>query len=188
MLYYSSVKAMDKEQYLRVLEKKHTLYFDVSRDRKIGGELFDIIAEFHARTERHLLTMVMDAYEAHEYRVIKCYDKLSLDEAKHFAQWLVQEAYRRVRPNGEHMCTIITGAAISEGPIGEDVKQFVKKFKHVKYHTFGLKGWHEVRFLVVDLSTGNVVANGKGRQVVDDFEVTEAAVQRNKTKKGVEQE
>jgi hypothetical protein len=176
MLYYKPVKAMDKEQYLRVLEKKHALYFDVFRDRRIGGEFFDIVAEFHARTERHLLTMVMDAYEAHEYRMIKYYDKFSLEETERFAQLLVGEAHRRARPNEEHMCTIVTGAAISGTPIEEDVKRFVKKFKHVKYHAFGLRGWQEVRLLAVDLSTGSVVANGRGRQVVDDFKVGEATV------------
>ncbi|KUK38934.1 MAG: Uncharacterized protein XD68_1510 [Synergistales bacterium 54_24] len=176
MLYYQSVKAMDKEQYLRVLEKKHTLYFDVFRDRRVGDQLFDIVAEFHARTERHLLTMVMDAYEAHEYRMIKCYDRFSLEEAERFAQWLVGEVRRRARPNEEHMCTIVTGAAISENPIEEGVKQFVKKFKHVKYHAFGLRGWQEVRLLAVDLSTGSVAANGRGRQVIDDFKISEAAV------------
>ncbi|HOK20386.1 MAG TPA: hypothetical protein PK188_07845 [Thermosynergistes sp.] len=159
-----------------MLEKKHALYFDVFRDRRVGDQLFDIVAEFHARTERHLLTMVMDAYEAHEYRMIKCYDRLSLDNVINFAKWLTQEAHRRTRPNEEHMCTIITGAVISENTLDEDVKKFIKGFKHVKYHAFGLKGWQEVRLLAVDLSTGSVAANGRGRQVIDDFKISEAAI------------
>jgi len=155
---------MVKEEYLDLLEKKHSVYYDVYRDYELNGRFLDIYAEFHMRNERYFLIDVLDAYETHEYRLVKYYENLKLDDAAEFGTWLKEQVEVLIKPHTEHMCTILTGVMVTDRGINRNVEKFIKDYRYTRYFTFGIKGWGEI-----DIASNRVVANRKGREVIKDF-------------------
>ncbi|TZE82151.1 hypothetical protein [Calorimonas adulescens] len=160
---------MGKDEYLDLLEKRHSVYYDVYRDHELDGQLLDIYAEFHMRNERYFLIDVLDAYETHEYRLVKYYEDLRLDNAAEFGTWLKEQVEVLIKPHTEHMCTILTGVMVTDRGINRDVEKFIKSYRYTRYYMFGIKGWGEIRLLAVDLASNRVAANRKGREVIKDF-------------------
>ncbi|MBT1278602.1 hypothetical protein VTU32_09655 [Thermoanaerobacter sp. CM-CNRG TB177] len=160
---------MDKEEYLNLLEKKHNVYYNVYRDYKLSGKFLDLYAEFHMRNERYFLMGVLDAYETHEYRFVKYYKNLKIEDAAEFGAWLQEQVEILVKPHSEHMCTILTGVMVTDRSIDRVVERFIKNYRYIRYFTFGVKGWGEIKLLGVDIASNRVVANRKGREVIRDF-------------------
>lgn len=162
---------MDIDGYLELLAKKHSVYYDVYRDYELNGEKLDIYAEFHARNERYVLIDVLDAYETHEYRMIKYYGDLRIEHAERFGKWLEGLTEVLVKPHSEHMCTTLTGVMVTNKGIDRDMERFVKGYRYTKYYSFGIKGWGEIRLICADLASNRVMANRKGREVIKDFAI-----------------
>ncbi|MDI6601218.1 MAG: hypothetical protein QME46_05505 [Thermoanaerobacteraceae bacterium] len=160
---------MVKDEYLDLLEKKHSVYYDVYRDYELNGRFLDIYAEFHMRNERYVLIDVLDAYETHEYRLVKYYEDLKLKDVSEFSAWLKDETDILIKPHTEHMCTILTGVMVTDRGINRDVEKFIKYYRYTRYFTLGIKGWGEIRLVGVDIASNRVVANRKGREVIKDF-------------------
>jgi len=160
---------VDKTTYLMLLENRHKRYFDVYRNYEIRGKSFDLYAECHVRTERTILGYALDAYEAHDYRMIKCYDRPSLSEIVDLYNWITLEYDNLVNPKDDHMCTFLTLVVLSCKGVSRELVHFVERAKHSRHFKFGLKGWYELRFLLVSLNNERVWCNVSGRQVKEDF-------------------
>ena len=48
----------------------------------------------------------------------------------------------------------------------------VEKLKYQKSFAFGLKGWADIRLILVMLDTGEVITNKKGREVKEVYKVS----------------
>lgn len=160
---------MDKTNYLMLLENRHKRYFDVYRNYEIRGKSFDLYAECHVRTERTILGYALDAYEAHDYRMLKCYDRPSLSEIVNLYNWITLEYDNWVNPKENHMCTFLTLVVVLSKGASRELVRFVEGIKHGRHFKFGLRGWYELRFLLVDLSNERVRSNVSGRQIKEDF-------------------
>lgn len=161
---------MTTNSYLDMLEKKHRAYFNVSKNYKIGNMDFDLYAEFHMKSQRYFFITALDAYEVHEYRFIKVFKDLDIEKIQDYVSWLQSEIKVLAKPDEQHMSTNITGVAVVETGISDEVARFIKKYKYTKFFTLGLKGWCDIRLLGVDMASYRVVANNKGKEVVKDFE------------------
>lgn len=166
---------MDKGSYLAMLEQRHRHYFNVFKDYKVEKMVFDLYAECHVKTERTVLGFPLDSYESHDYRMVKCYDRPLLREIEGLCSWVTSHCDIWVNPRDDHMCTFLTLVVILSEKPASDVISFSKKVKYNRYFKFGLRGWCELRFLLVDLTSGRVWCNGSGKRVKEDFEVKPAS-------------
>lgn len=67
------------------------------------------------------------------------------------------------------MSSIVTGVLVIEDSIkilSDEIVDDVIKFKFHKGFSFGLRGWVDVRLLIVSLKDGIVISNKKGKEVI----------------------
>lgn len=167
---------MNYENYLENLENKLRNSFDLYRDYPLGSEMFNLYARYYIRTERYMLSKKAKIYglESHEHILLKHLDSLDEHSINDFTDCIVNSIEEVVEPHPEHMSSIVTGVMVVENSLsnlGSDLVNSVRKFNYHKGYSFGLRGWVDVRILIVSLKDGIVISNKKGREVEKLFKV-----------------
>lgn len=158
---------MDKVQYLQLLNRKYEKHFQVKNNENIMNREFDIYAKYTEATGRTFLTQkdIIDKFEVNEHCFIKTFETIDLCMAIELGEYFKSLTQSLVKPHKEHKSTNITGVLVSESAINNDIKQYIKKFKYSKYYKFYFRGWSDVRLIAVDLTSGTVISNKKGKEV-----------------------
>lgn len=165
---------MDFNNYLENLEKKLQSYFDLERNysyREIGFELY---AKFFTRSERYILTKKAKIFgiESNEHCFIKHYNELDKAKVENFIDHLKSACIDFVDPHEEHMSSIITGVLVVDQACPGELIDIIEKFRYQKSFAFGLKGWADIRIILVFLKKGEVFSNKKGREVKEVYQVS----------------
>lgn len=163
---------MDNNAYIDMLCERYTRYFDIKRDYALLGKNIDIFAEYNMKNQRFFLTKgaVIFSFENFEYCIVKAFDhRVDESEIEDFTEFLKEATNKLVKPNDEHMSTYVSGIIVSDkGFCAEAIKR-AKKFKYSKNFMFTLKGWCDVRLLLVDLMENQIITNSKGREVKKNY-------------------
>jgi len=163
-----------KTEYLQLIQKKYKKHFLVYNDFQLFNMNFDLYAKYSEVAGRTFITGtdVIDKYEVHEHCFVKTFNKIDINEAESFSQFLKNLTIDFVKPNKEHKSTKITGVLVSDEPISKEVVKFIESFKHTKYYKLLLYGYSDVRLLAVDLSNKKVFSNRVGKEVKKVFKPT----------------
>lgn len=158
---------MDYNTYLCDIEKKLEHYFDIKRDYKINDFRYDLFAEYHLRTERYVLLKkaVIYAMENNEYCLIKYFEELNVSAVKEYIDSLIDSIDILVKPDENHMSSIITGVIVSNCKPEDEIINSIKKFKYHKGFALGFRGWVDIRLILVTMNDGYIVTNKKGKEV-----------------------
>ncbi|MBT9166468.1 MAG: hypothetical protein DDT25_01153 [Chloroflexi bacterium] len=160
---------MKLEEYLKMLRARYEAYFDTSPDYSILGRTVDLYARCHVRNEKFFLSRkaTLGAWETSEYCLVEGHPVgLGAAKVRDFAAFLVRAADELVKPHEEHMSSIVSGILVSERGFEPEAIRIGTGFKHERSFWFGLRGWCSVCLLLVDLSTGQVYASPKGKEVM----------------------
>lgn len=133
----------------------------------------DLYARSHVRSEKFFLTKkaILGAFETNEYCLVECHSaNIYAPEVKDFTAFLVNAAGELVKPYKEHMSSVVTGILVSEQGFAPEAIHIGTRFKHSRDFWFGLRGWYSVCLLLVDLSSGQVHANSKGKEVIKSYQ------------------
>ncbi len=133
----------------------------------------DLYARSHVRSEKFFLTkkVTLAAWETNEYCLVECHSaNIYAPEVKDFTAFLVNAAGELVKPYKEHMSSVVTGILVSEQGFAPEAIHIGTRFKHSRDFWFGLRGWYSVCLLLVDLSSGQVHANSKGKEVIKSYQ------------------
>jgi len=161
------------EEYLETLRGKYEAYFDIYPDYSILGRRLDLYACCHVRNEKFLATkkLTLGAWETNEYCLVECHSaKIYPPEVQDFTTFLVNAAHKLVKPHKEHMSSVVTGILVSELGFDPEAIHIGTRFKHSRSFWFGLRGWYSVCLLLVDLSSGQVHASPKGKEVMKSYQ------------------
>lgn len=164
---------MKLDEYINNIESKLYNNFDIERHYTINGYQYDLFAEYHIRTERYILTRktVIDAIEANEYCLIKYFDKIDEKKIERYIDLLIGSIDSLVNIDNGHMSSIITGVIILDKKPSTDIIEKIKRFKYHKGFVFGFKGWVDIRLILVTMNDEYIVANKKGREVMDIYKI-----------------
>lgn len=151
--------SMKFEDYMKEIERKFVTFFTIQKDAQINGVHIDMFADYSNIVGRTLITKVdiIDYYEIFEKCYFKHYEYLNRDEADKFFEFL-KEISDTVTPSEFHRSTDITGVMICD-KIDNDMQNHLYKLKHVRYFNYYLKGWVEVRLVLVSLSDMQIYTN-----------------------------
>lgn len=168
---------MDIENYLENLENKLKSSFDLYRNSQVGDKFYDLYARYYIRTERYLLSKKAKIYglESHEYILLKSVDSLDEHVLETFTDNLIKAIGHVVEPHSEHMSSIVTGVIVVGDKLNHKNPDLVNKIHKFNYHRgflFGLRGWVDVRLLIVSLKDGIVISNKKGREVEQVYKIS----------------
>ncbi len=162
------------EAYLKDLEERYKYYYEVERDKEISGAKVDIFAKSSTEHFRQVLTksIKIDQHYNREYAVVKAekrfVDKNEVEEFSKYLKSLINEPFT---PSIDIMSTIINGVLISASGFSEEAVSFAKKFKFSKSFLLGIKGWCDIRLILVDLKEENLYSNQKGKEVLSAYKI-----------------
>jgi hypothetical protein len=106
------------------------------------------------------------SYEINEHcLIISTKETLTVSFVQDFVGWLKEQIPVLIKTHPEHMQSYLTGVIISPSGIDNQAMQFINKLKYSKSFLWGLQGWCDLRLLVVDLATGQVISNKKAEEV-----------------------
>jgi hypothetical protein len=166
-------KKIKRQEYLEFLRRRYEPYFDIYPDYSILGRRLDLYARSHVRSEKFFLTrkVPLAAWETNEYCLVEGHSaKIYVPEVQDFITFLVNAAGELVKPHKEHMCSLVTGILVSEQGFDAEAIRIGTRFKHERSFRFGLHGWYSACLLLVDLSSGQVYASPKGKEVMGSYQ------------------
>jgi len=162
------------EAYLKDLEERYKYYYKVERDKEISGVKVDIFAKSSTEHFRQVLTknIKIDKHYTKEYAIVEALSGLGDEnEVKEFSQFLISSINKLSPPSVDTMSTILNGILISTSGFSEEAVNFAKKFKFSKSFLLGIKGWCDVRLILVDLKEEKLYSNKKGEEVLSAYKI-----------------
>lgn len=164
---------MNYREYLDNIERKLESYFDITKNYRINGYEYDLFAEYHLRTERYIMLKkaVVYAMENNEYCFIKYFNHIDKKILNTYIDSLVESIGTIVKPDENHMSSIITGVLVSEHKPSTEIIDTIKKFKYHKGFAFGFKGWVDIRLILVTMDDEYIVTNKKGKEVKEVYSI-----------------
>lgn len=156
-------------EYLNELTKRYQLHYNVETNKIISGQKVDIFALSVIDHYRNVLTkkIKIDNYQEREIILVRGFkDLVEEREMNDFSQFLTKVTQKMVTPSFDVMSHIINGIIVSSQGFSPDVISTAQKFKYSKTFFLGIKGWCDVRLLLIDIKNSSVFCNAKGREVV----------------------
>ncbi|MCT4619519.1 MAG: hypothetical protein N4A62_09045 [Marinisporobacter sp.] len=164
---------MEYTEYIEKIEKKLKSHFDIEKDYVYKDLQIDLYAKYYIRNEKYMATKKMSiyAFENNEYCFIKYFEDLTEEKFKNFIEVLKLAVDDFIQPHSEHMSSVITGVLVTNSEEDKKISDIVRKFKLHKSFLFGLKGWVDIRLILVHLDKNVVITNKKGKEVQDVYKV-----------------
>lgn len=162
------------ELVLERLLAAHGAWFDVSRDVSVAGRVFRALAQFHSFGEQYVLVKRVKLWEAeeHEYMLFDVRDRIDVEAARSYVEFMKNEALELVKPEPNHMSSFRTLVVIANSASDEACTLF-RKTSHRKNFMWGIRGWSDVRLALIDLSKpqgSRVVCNGAAKRIRKSLE------------------
>ena len=162
------------ELVLERLLAAHGAWFDVSRDVSVAGRAFRALAQFHSFGEQYVLVKRVKLWEAeeHEYMLFDVRDRIDVEAARSYVEFMKNEALELVKPEPNHMSSFRTLVVIANSASDEACILF-RKTSHRKNFMWGIRGWSDVRLALIDLSKpqgSRVVCNGAAKRIRKSLE------------------
>ena len=166
------------ELVLERLLAAHGAWFDVSRDVSVAGRAFRALAQFHSFGEQYVLVKRVKLWEAeeHEYMLFDVRDRIDVEAARSYVEFMKNEALELVKPEPNHMSSFRTLVVIANSASDEACTLF-HKTSHRKNFMWGIRGWSDVRLALIDLSKpqgSRVVCNGAAKRIRKSLEANAA--------------
>lgn len=155
--------------YLEVLKNRYRRYFNIyEKEHELLSDEFDLMATCNIRGEKYMFSKSIKVYtvEENEHCFVKVYGNIVTDEQiQEFADSIKKTIEAIVKPHPDHLKTILTGVVIAEQGCTDYVKKFVTNYRYQRSFMFCLKGWCEVRLVLVDLSQNTVSHHAKNEKL-----------------------
>lgn len=152
------------EELTNALLRSYEAYYDI--DRVDDDSPLVATCDFHSTSERYVLVKraKLWAAETNEYVFLFHVNELTMDSLARCRDLALERGMKKIRPHSEHMYSHITAILLC-GTAQPDALELLERYKKSASFKLSLHGWMEYRIAAVDLSTGEVFANRKGKEV-----------------------
>lgn len=152
------------EELTNALLRSYETYYDI--DRVNDGSPLVATCDFHSTSERYVLVKraKLWAAETNEYVFLFHVDELTMDSLARCRDLALKRGMEKIHPHSEHMYSHITAILLCD-KAQPDALELLERYKKSASFKLSLHGWMEYRIAAVDLSTGEVFANRKGKEV-----------------------
>lgn len=159
---------MNFQEYLDKLHERLKNNFNIKINTSIDSLEIDMYAVCNIENSKYFgsKNLKIWSYEVNEHCLIITKDEeLNLKIIQDYYKWLTKQINILIKTNPEHMQSYLTAVVVTSKPVNWEVLKYVEKIKYSKSFKFGLQGWCDLRFIVVDLATNKVTTNKKGEEV-----------------------
>ncbi|QNB46349.1 hypothetical protein BR63_08490 [Thermanaerosceptrum fracticalcis] len=154
------------------LEKKYSRFYDIKEKPSFVPFPVELYAHFYQRNEKYFASKKINLWslDHEEHCLVKYYDSLTKTDLEKMINTLKEGIGHLVNPHPNHMKTFLTGVFITREKVSPEMSSLVEKFAYSKVFKFYLYGWCDLRLIVLDLSSRQVICNRAGREVRKFYE------------------
>lgn len=157
-------------EYLERLKDLYKYNFDLEEDPVIAGREFDLYAFSEIQHEQYFASRSIKiwSYNNYEHCLVKKINSAeeSMLAGRDYYQELIDEL---VEPHRGHRQSYITLVEIREQVLSLDLIQEVEEFSLGKSFWLGIRGWCDVRLILVDLAEGRLIVNREAEDISDYY-------------------
>ncbi len=163
---------MTASDYLVLLRERLTASYDVEAPLRLGDVSYPLYARSQVVAGKYFLhrSIIYERIELNEHVLCRVStEPTTVEEVTNFVNELKRTVDELVKPSDEHMSSAITGVLIAESGFTGEAARKLSKSGFMRHFWLGLRGWCFLRLLGVDLSTGEVCANRRGKEVISAY-------------------
>ena len=160
---------MKSKEYFYKLDEMFYHYFDLYLNKDLAGRQFDLYGYCRMDNEKYIATRSVKIWEFIDYEhvMVKISDKFLIDNfSKNFLDKLVEEL---VNPHSNHHQSYLTLVSIVNAEVNKENINWINKFKYSKSFLFGIRGWCDIRLIVVDIISDFIYTNQAGEKIVESY-------------------
>ena len=163
------LNAMKTGEYLKLLRELYLAHFDMEKNKEILGHQFDLYAFCEVKNEKYIAHQSLKIYSYKDYEHCLVELQTVFDGSNLTREFFKNCVEELIEIDNQHHQTYLTYViAVEQGVSGEQAA-LVRNFKFSKSYLLGLKGWCDLRLILIDLQSHEVYSNKKGREVVDKY-------------------
>ncbi len=155
---------MTVSEALESLLQSYRQYYNIETEHAAAP--FAAEAVFHSHDERYVLVRraKISEAEAHEYVFFATERSLTAERVKFLDERAWTEGLSRVKPHYSHRSSDIVLIILAE-EISREAKDHIRSVKHYQSYRFTLQGWSHYSVVALELSTGELSFNRRGRDL-----------------------
>lgn len=148
--------------------------FDITAPYTLGGQTYGALAALHAHEDQYVRLVGTTLWNAdsHEYTLFDTFAAAptAADVEQRFRVAAEEMEALFVRggeklPPKDHQYTWLTVVLLSQHTPDEAAKQAVERCRQTRYYQFYMRGYSEVRMILVDLENQTLTTNRAGRSL-----------------------
>ncbi|MDW5299635.1 MAG: hypothetical protein SA378_05800 [Sedimentibacter sp.] len=157
---------MNRSEYLDKLKDSLTRYFDIELDKTLCGKMFSLYGRYYTKNSKYFALKNIEIYSftVNEYILYNNYNTVTVESINELMDYIKNNIDDIVIRDKDYMSSNITFLISSENSIDKDTIKAVKNFKFYKSYNLGLKGWVNVKLILIDLKTNQAYSNALGRR------------------------
>ena len=163
-----------KDMYIDKLEEIYKSNFNITKNKKINKENFELYAHYKEITGRTLITKedIIDKYEFNEHCLIKKVHGNQKQSVENILKYGISLAKKNdiVKTNLEHRKSNLTFILLTSEEVSKDTINKIERFKYERYHKLYLHGTTEVRVVLVDLNKEKVYTSKSAKKLKNIYE------------------
>lgn len=165
---------VEVQDFLRRVLSYYEGSFDLTVPCEMGGEAHAALAAMHAHEDQYVRVVGTTLWNAdsHEYTLFDTFDTApTARQVERLCRLAKEEMEPRFVRGGEalpprdHQYTWLSLVLLSQHTPGEEARKAVQACRMTKYYQFYLRGYSELRVILVDLETGTMTTNRAGRSL-----------------------
>ncbi|HPX70281.1 MAG TPA: hypothetical protein PLO47_00930 [Bacillota bacterium] len=137
-----------------ILKNNLMSLFDFTEDYMLGDVVIPLYGKFYMRNSRYVGSKKIEMYASTIFEHMLYYkhegEFLTKDFEK-LEKTIIDNFDNLLEIDDVHMSSLITLIVEASG-VAEDLKDKIKKYKFKKTFSFGLKGWADIKLIVLDRS------------------------------------
>lgn len=155
----------------------YTGSFDMQQPYTVESDTYDAYGLCDITNAKYVLVKKAELWRAicHEHVFFRCFDEITVENILHFTHqtksYIEPELVRQGKTvmEKDHMYTYVTGVFLCQNGISEEVVKQIKKTRFYKNYRMSVRGYCELRLLVVDLKNQRLVGNRAARDLIKDY-------------------
>lgn len=156
-------------KYIELLYYLYRANFDIKGEQELAGKSFDYYAFCEIANEKYLGHKSVKIYSYNDYE--HCFVDNQPDLNLNFLteEFFYNSIDELIENRRNHHQSYLTFILVVEGGVSKEAAEEIKNINLSKSFWFGIRGWVDLRLIVVDLDDNSVYANNEGQDVMENY-------------------
>ncbi len=157
------------QEYIDLLYYLYRANFDIQGEKEIAGKSFDYYAFCEIANEKFMGHKSVKIYSYNDYEHCMVDNQRTLDLSFINKDFFDKSINQLIENKKNHHQSYLTLILVVKGGVNKKEVSKIESIKLSKSFWFGIRGWVDLRLVVVDLDDNSVYANNEGRDVMDNY-------------------